>query len=289
MNKIAVLVLGCFAPLVLDRVLGAFADERFKFFLHLDAKEDLEAYLGQMQHRARLQIVTSRIPIFWGGFSMVQAEIKLAQAALADPEISSMILLSDDTAPLFGPDKIYQALSEVPDRITCQANGRPRHWYSDFYYPDSKFSSLRGIAMDHRQLLPVDFQNILQLEKLRAKGKKNIPILYFGRQWWALSRASLTKILAYLQADSHFMESFRFSLFPDETFFPTAYRTCFPHTETIDIPVFAEYNKHVHPWLFTSAAEIKDTKMGPEHLFVRKIKPSMPEIIDELAAGFGFS
>jgi hypothetical protein len=283
-NKIAVLVLGCWAPLVLDRVMAAFNDERFQFFLHLDAKQNLDNYLAKITNQQRLTVVSQRIPVYWGGFSMVEAEIELAEAALGDPDVSSLMLISDDTAPLVAPDKVYQALTDFPDRITCQPNGRPRHWYSNFYYTDSKFSTLRGIEMDQKQFLPSDFENILQLEKLRAKGKKELPVLYFGRQWWALSRTSLTKILNYIKQDDHFVESFRFSLFPDETFFPTAYRLCFPDKKTIDIPVFAEYNRHIHPWLFTSAAEIRDTKFGEEHMFVRKVKTTMPEIVDGLVA-----
>jgi hypothetical protein len=287
MSKVGVLVLGSWGPQILDRVLGIFNDERFRFFLHIDAKQDLAAYTAKMQHAGRLTLIENRVEVFWGGFSMIEAEIVLIEAALRDAEIGTMVLVSDDTAPLRSPDAIYSALTEVPDRITCTPNGRPKSWYEDFFYTDSKFAALRGIGMDQKQFRPSDFENILRLERLRAKGKRKIETMYFGRQWWALHRESAATILEFLKQDEHFVESFRFSLFPDETFFPTAFRICFPDKKTPDIPTYADYARPVHPWQFTSAAEIRETKFGPEHLFVRKIKVEMPDIITDLAAAWG--
>jgi hypothetical protein len=286
MSKVGVLVLGSWGPLILDRVLAAFDDERFRFLLHIDAKHDQAAYTAKMQHAGRLTLIENRAEVYWGGFSMIEAELALVEAALRDNEITSLVLVSDDTAPLHGPDAVYRALMEAPDRITCTPNGRPKYWYEGFFYTDSRFVALRGVNADEREFRPHDFEMILRLERLRAKGKRRIETMYFGRQWWALSRASAAKILEFLRQDQHFVESFRFSLFPDETFFPTAFRICFPDRQTPDIPTYADYGRPVHPWQFTAADEICGTAFGPEHLFVRKIKIDMPEVIDDLAAGW---
>jgi hypothetical protein len=282
-KKVGVLVLGAYAPLVLDQMIEKFEGNNFRFFLHLDSKQNLEAYTGKMKNTSALCVVEPRVKVYWGAISMVEAEIVLAKAALADPSISSMILISDDSAPLAAPSVIYQALLDQPDRITTTPNGRPRHWYDEFFYTDSDFAALRGVDMGLKHFLPSDFANISRLEKLRARGKKKIDILYFGRQWWSLSRASLQTVLQFVDQDEHFMESFRFSLFPDETFFPTAYRLCFPAAPASEIPTFADYGKPVHPWQYSSADEILAVKTGPEHLFIRKIKPGCEGVIAALA------
>jgi len=286
MNKVGILVLGAFAPLILDEVLALFDASRFRIFLHIDAKQDLPDYVSKLRHLDRVVLIQQRVAVFWGGFSMVEAEIALMEAAVQYPDVSNLILVSDDSVPLVSPDAIYEALITIPDRITCVPNGRPRQWYERFFYSDSKFSYLRIGSMEERYFTEKDSGNIQRMEALRKKGKKNLPIFYFGRQWWALGRPSALEILAYIESDEHFVESFRFSLFPDELFFPTAYRMCFPDHKTPEIPTYADYGRPVHPWIFTSSQEIRDTKFGSEHLFVRKIKPSLPNIVRELAEGW---
>jgi hypothetical protein len=286
MSKVGVLVLGSWGPLILDRVLEVFDDARFKFLLHIDAKQDLSAYTAKMRHAGRLTLIENRVEVFWGGFSMIEAEIVLIEAALRDPEIGTLVLVSDDTAPLRRPDAVYSALMDVPDRITCTPNGRPKSWYEDFFYTDSKFAALRGVGMDQKQFQPHDFENILRLERLRAKGKRKIETMYFGRQWWSLSRESAVTILDFLKGDQHLMESFRFSLFPDEIFFPTVFRLCFPEKKTPNIPTYADYGRPVHPWQYSSAEEIRGAKISDEHLFIRKVKPELPDVINGLAASW---
>jgi len=284
MNKVALLFLGTFAPLVFDQVLNLFDSERFRIFLHIDSKRNLSEYLSKLKNLEKVTLIQNRVQVYWGGFSMVEAEIALIEAALQYPDVANLVLLSDDSAPLKSPTLIYEALAAVPDRITCEPNGRPRQWYDRFYYTDSTFSSLRMEPMQERYFTDRDAKNIERMEALRKRGKKPIPAMFFGRQWWALGRSSAEKVLDYIKNDDHFVESFRFSLFPDEIFFPTAYRMCFPDQKTANIPTYADYGRPVHPWVFTSAEEILATKFSIEHLFIRKIRPNMPEIIPQLAA-----
>ena len=158
-NKIGILVLCCWAPSIVAKVISQFDKQECKFFLHLDGKRDLDAYRQQMGPTPgkHVRFIDNRVTVFWGGFTMVEAEIALAAAALADPEISQVILISDDTAPIWRPEAICDALRAYPDRITCIPNGRPRRWYEEFYFADSNFSNLRMIDMEERSFNDQDF------------------------------------------------------------------------------------------------------------------------------------
>jgi hypothetical protein len=187
-KKIAMLVIGSAAPRIIDRVSAFFDEKRFKFFLHVDAKTDLTAYMSNLSNPEKFTLVEDRVAVFWGGFSMVEAELSLIRRALADPEISHFILISDDTAPLRSPDAIYRSIVNVPDRMGNLRNGWREGWYYGFFYPDSTFSSLRPMGLhEERQVKPIDGKMIVRLEMLRARGKKSVPAVCFGRQWWALT------------------------------------------------------------------------------------------------------
>ncbi len=288
MPRTGVLVLCYAAPAVIGRVVRLLGSEHFRYFLHVDAKLELAAYQGRMMHASGVTFVEPRIGVFWGGYNTIEAELALARAALADPALENFILISDDSAPLLPAERISEALGASPDRISCEAR-RPDHvFYRNFYYVDSKFTSLRHVVMAERAFTDADSLAIQRLERLRAQGKKPLPALYVGRQWWSFGRDSLSRIVSLIDGDAHLAESFRVSFIPDEMFFQTAYRMCCADRAHRDMPVYADFRRQAKlPWVFSSAAEIAAAGIGEDFLFVRKIKADCPGIVDDLAGGWG--
>jgi hypothetical protein len=281
MSKIGALVLCHSAPLIIDKVIGLLGQDCFRFFLHVDKKLNISDYVSAMKNAGQVAFIEDRITIFWGGFGMVEAEIALAEAALADPEISSFVLISDDTVPLRPPAEIHAALAAAPDRIVCAAKGRTRKVYDEFYFLDAKFSSLRGRDMNETYLRPEDFERFERMVQLRRRGKKPLETLYFGRQWWSLSRHSLQAIVRLAKEDDWLLESFRFSACPDETFFQTCFRLCFPQAPVLDLPTYNDWSRPAaRPWVFSTAEDLRATKFDQAHLFARKIRRDLPELVD---------
>ena len=283
MKKIAILVIGANAPKILGRVLDHFDDPRFRFFLHVDAKIDISPYTRDVRNLDRITMIQPRLPVFWGGFSMIEAELALIKAALADPSVQRLALWSDDTAPLRGPDETYQALMDAPDRIATDVLPYVQNWYNQFYFADSRFTNPLKMDVQKRNFELVDWENIKRLQCLVERGKKPLENVYFSRQWWALGRASAEAILHYADEDEHLVESFRFSLFPDETFFPTLFRLCFPETKVPDVPMYADYDRWPVPWVFGKRNELPSVKLISDRLFVRKLSPDAINLVDVLA------
>src|SRR5215472_15428620 len=74
----------------------------FDIFVHIDAKADKEKFvarLGGMSHECRF--LPQRVSVFWGGYSMMEAEFALLRAAIAAGPYDKYLLLSDDTFPVF--------------------------------------------------------------------------------------------------------------------------------------------------------------------------------------------
>ena len=284
MNKVAILVIGAKAPKVLGRVLDLFDDVRFRFFLHVDAKINLDAYRKELGHDDRLTLIEPRIPVFWGGYSMIEVELALLREALADPDVVNLVLWSDDTAPLRAAEEIYQSLMKAPDRISNEVRDYTQEWYTKFYFGDSNFTSFVK-HMDPRDFGTTDWENLKRLQLFTQRGKKDLKKVFFSRQWWSLSRDSATTILRYIQQDEHLVDSFRYSLFPDEIFFATLYQLCGLKADVSEVPMFADYERPPVPFIYTWPRDLPDPrKVPPKYLFFRKIWPWSTDLVDRMAS-----
>ncbi len=284
MNKVAVLVIGAKAPKVLGRVLDLFDDERFRFFLHVDAKINLDAYRKELGHADRLTMIEPRIAVFWGGYSMIEVELALMREALADPDVANLVLWSDDTAPLRAAEEIYQSLMNAPDRIASEVRDYTQEWYTKFYFGDSNFTSFIK-HLDPRDFGAADWENIKRLQLFKQRGKKELKKVFFSRQWWSLGRDSATTILRYIEQDEHLVESFRYSLFPDEIFFATLYQLCGLKADVSEVPMFADYERPPVPFVYTRPRDLPDPRKVPSnYLFFRKIWPWSVDLVDRMAS-----
>ncbi|HEY0419656.1 MAG TPA: beta-1,6-N-acetylglucosaminyltransferase, partial [Acetobacteraceae bacterium] len=79
----------------------------------MDAKTDL-ATLAEAALRlpAHARLVAPRIPVFWGGWSMMRATLALIEAALAEADYERLVLLSGDSLPVRDADAIEATLLE---------------------------------------------------------------------------------------------------------------------------------------------------------------------------------
>lgn len=154
---VALLVLAHAAPSVLAVTARIFDDPRFRIYVHLDRKADLDAYCGGHVWPGRLCFIEERYEIFWGGFNMVRATEALARAALADASNAVCCLISDDALPLWPCERVHEALVAVPDRIDLGLSRRNPPFlrrYTDFYFLDSRMTSARWLEVQERCVDP---------------------------------------------------------------------------------------------------------------------------------------
>ncbi len=278
MDKIGLLVMGSQAPLVLDRVVDSLDDRLFRVFLHVDGKCDLASYVGTMRNLHRITVVEPRSNVFWGGYSMVEAEMTLIRAALADPELDTFVMLSDDAAPVRRPDIVHAALVSTPDRISADLRDDVQQWYYRFYFPDTNATMYRDRGWWERTIEPEDLDKFRHLVAAQERGKKQIGRIYFSRQWWSLSRTSLTALVNNLDQDEHLVESFRFCVMSDELMFATLYQMQHTDLVTLGVPMFNQFTPHCRT--FHDEHELAEIRLSPEHLFMRKIRPDRADLVE---------
>ena len=282
MDRIGLLVLGSQAPLILDAVLDGLDDARFRVFLHVDAKLPLEHYTRPLRNLARITLVEPRTKVFWGGFSMIEAETTLIRAALADPSIRTFTMLSDDAAPVRRADVLYTALRDGPNRMSFDLRDDVQPWYRGFYCPDAEFSMYRDRAWQERTVSETDLDTLRRLVALRERGKKPLDRVFFSRQWWSLDRPTLESILRVMDEDTHLTESFRFSVMSDELMFATIFQLLHPGRVTLGVPMCMHFTPHCRT--FHTPAELAELRVQPDHLFARKLHPERTELVEAARA-----
>ena len=100
--QIAYLILAHAQPQQIGRLTRRLAAPGVRFYLHIDANTPDEAFAAMQQEVARSCAAATwiaRQPCRWGGFSLVDASLRLIEAALAD-DCDWLVLLSGQDYPL---------------------------------------------------------------------------------------------------------------------------------------------------------------------------------------------
>ncbi len=97
--KIAYLILAHNTPNHLRRLVQSLASDTSKSFIHLDRKSENHGFFETRGHN--VCYTTSRVPVYWGDFSQVEAILILINTAYSDPvQFDRFVLLSGSDFPL---------------------------------------------------------------------------------------------------------------------------------------------------------------------------------------------
>jgi hypothetical protein len=235
--RIAVLVMGHANPAVFGRLTGALDHPRIRIFAHLDARTALDPF--QEQAAADVHFLDKRVVNLWGAWSQVEAALRLMRAARAEGPFTSYVLISGDTLPLVLPEALIAALAATPTMLQFERFG-PNHQFhkrvSGIFVGHSTFGRMRekGGWMDQLRLDPRDFDDILAAMRT-ARAKRNLGFTVFkGSQWMALSQPHLDALFDFFDRDPTYVEIYRYSLIPDESFFHSALKQLFPKLPSRD-------------------------------------------------------
>lgn len=179
------------------------------FYVHMDAKSNYfpEAETAQL---ANVVLLSDRVSVRWGGFSQIEATLKLFETAFANEDNAYFHLVSGEDVvlqPFEVIEKQWQQRFDFQAMMTCER--APQYAYRfimDSPHADSNWQ---------RQLTG---KIITKLQQGVAKVKPYHSPIYFGSQWFSVTRADWEKIMPFTDEYSDF---FRHKLVPDEHFFQT--------------------------------------------------------------------
>lgn len=181
------------------------------FYVHMDAKSKSCDYpKTDLANLANVFLLKDRIMVRWGGFSQIEATLKLFETAFAHEDNAYFHLLSGEDVvlqPFEVIEKQWQQRFDFQAMMTCER--APQYAYRfimDSPHADSNWQ---------RQLTG---KIITKLQQGVAKVKTYHSPIYFGSQWFSVTRADWEKIVPFIDGYSDF---FRHKLVPDEHFFQT--------------------------------------------------------------------
>lgn len=268
---------------MLARLVAALGDRRI--VVHVDADADLAPFAAI----DGIRLVPDRVSVNWGGFSVVDATLRLLRDCLdelGDERDASIVLLSGSDYPVRPTAEFEQYLRTVPwsEHVRAVAVGGDdrfltnrirRRWFFDAIRPGRSGWRRKANASVRRTLALV-----LPRRPRRAYAALRPAV---SSQWIVLSRDCLDDLMPQA-LDPGFQRLFRHTFAPDELFFATlvhssrwAERTEFGGLEDRGDRLTTEFpNVHyVHPsvavWL--TAVNAADVAASGA-FFARKLRSS---------------
>lgn len=240
--KNAVLILAHKSPVQLAHLLRRLDDERFDFYIHVDAKRDINQFLG-IENKVKFSKVIwikERIKTYFNDFSLVQATVNTMKKALSQ-DYQYFILLTGQDYPIKSNDAICEKLSAnypisyIDMYGVEEAFSKGVSWVEHIGY--SYFSqSLRKKLLNcvgerlyfskygySVKIIPKIYDYIMT--KVRFSPRKKIRSTYYvysaGSHFWILPDISVKHIVQKYDNDSFINNVFQHIAAPEESYFQT--------------------------------------------------------------------
>ena len=268
---------------VLEKCLSLLDDPRNDIYLHIDRKTKEVPFdrLKQSVCQARLTIV-SRIPVNWGGYSQIEAELLLLSTAAAEYH-SRYHLISGADLPLKTQDEMHDFFSRhrTEEYIRFDSNiteDRIRERIRYYYLLQDRIGRNSGIAaavLEQAENMILKVQKTLQIDRT----KNNVP-LYKGTNWFSITQELADYVLS--QSDE-VRRRYRYTLCADEVFLQTIVGNSKFMERAADTSLRCIDWKRGAPYTFT--IEDYDMLMNSGKFFARKFDEKVDmEIVNRIYA-----
>lgn len=219
----AYMILAHHQPDALVRLLDSLKATWAHAFVHVDRKTDVEPFERVLCIRHDCTIIgrSLAVPIYWGGYSMVEATFRVLRVAHQDTRrFERFALLSGVDLPIKSHDAIAERLSGGDEIIRVDRMLNPRG-NSDFDRRANRVFLGDGPLLNKRSRIPLLPHVARKVESwLPNRCYPRLPI-YYGPQWWCLTRSAVEEIFAFADRQSDVMRWFKRTRCPDEMVFQT--------------------------------------------------------------------
>lgn len=200
--------------------LDFFNNKNIQVYIHYDLKstkenvQKLKEYLGEHD---RLHFVEKRVVCKWGMYSLVRATLNMMEAAVDNQDFvpDYIYLMSAACHPIKPFENLQNLLADNYGKEFIQAyDVRYERWVSQgwdkeryqYYFPFCWYGQRRLFEMSCR------FQERFKLNNRKMPIKMD---MYFGSQWFCLTRDTCVKILETMESKK-LERFFELSWIPDE-------------------------------------------------------------------------
>lgn len=289
-------------PLQLGRMIERLDDGASKFFIHLDAKTPIESFAACLEG-AHIRFIDKRERCVWGDFSIVQATIRLMEAASEEQGV--FILMSGQDYPIQSQGHINTFLESNKEFDFIEIEPLEEKWkpkmvkdklehyhilhseergHSNCYAPFrhcSVFQKLRTLMHLLKGRLSVkNFKLLCSLPKRVAPFERQ----YAGSQFWAFSERTFYAVLNYIREHKAALEGYyKYTSSPDEIYFHSVLMDLVAKDSTIKLKEQITYVNYFRKNNVFVTEDFDKLTSAKGKLFARKFDTDIDiEILDKL-------
>ncbi|WP_165003215.1 MULTISPECIES: beta-1,6-N-acetylglucosaminyltransferase [unclassified Enterococcus] len=202
------------------------------FFIHIDKKTNIEPFIQEFKLYKNVNFLrgNDRVKIYWGGFSIVQAEINLVLKALQNGKYLKYVLLSGADYPIKDNEYIYNYFKKNQSIEFIRGINLDNLDHKEFYAKHIDVYQKHDYPMINKnntivfKTFRAMVNRFLRLVKLPPKIRHHKFDLYHGSQWWALSKECLEELMTMYKDNEEDYLNFKIGMFAsDEKFFHTLF------------------------------------------------------------------
>ncbi len=300
--KIAYVILAHKLPKQLTRLVHKLNAGDVSFFIHVDKKTDNQIF---EEIRASLNAFNNvyfmeRRVCNWGEFNAVAITLNIMYVILrSDIRYDYVILLTGQDYPIKSNKQIQKVLNASGGQSFIEFFPLPsEHWENEnggldrLYYWHLNFLGRRIAFMKEKQLrfrilnlLPLRLNNIFSF-------RRKLPhkfAIFGGSAYWCLTRECVEYIGNLVQSDRTYINFFKFTSLPDETFFQTILLNSPLKNSLVNNNLrHIMWSKSSHPEILQK--QHFDQFMNSDKLFARKfdmtIDADVLDMIDQVLCDF---
>ena len=214
-------------PKQVNLLLDALDDPNLDIYVHIDKKSNIGS---EIKTGKRIHILPDeyRVDVGWAVFSQVEATLNLMRYAAARGEYGHYLLCSGQDYPLVKPSELSDFLNKNADfnfvQIWASKNGggytNNYDKRTEIYYPYSVLGNTLPKRIAKRALVELTGGYNRTWPIFRRKQLENVDF-YFGSQWVCISGEMEKWVEEYIKNHQEFIEFYRHTNCPDESFFQT--------------------------------------------------------------------
>jgi hypothetical protein len=263
--KLCALILAHHKPVMLGRLIHRLERAGIRAYVHIDADASQNEFEETCRNSEAI-FLTERLPIYWGGFSIVEAVVRLAERALQDPTLTHFVHISGDSYPIKPDAELLALLSQDVDWIDIAEPRFDSLTYQRIaktYLSDSNIGALK-LGFQERYLTSEVVHRFDEIRDIFViKTSQNFPWRYAkGAQWWCLRQKTLYKCLRVLQENVEFVSWFRYSAIPDESVFNSLVLNFTDAQQCKPCPVFTIWDVVPAPYEFRGSEDIRTIRLS---------------------------
>ncbi|MEW6486028.1 beta-1,6-N-acetylglucosaminyltransferase [Tatumella ptyseos] len=185
------------------------------FYLHIDKKVKISEDIYSLLSKPNIKVVENPVSVYWGGFSQIEATLKLFDLAIKDKGNDFFHLMSGECFPLIDFEEIEERWGNKKNSVFIEMYERPEtYWRLNIGVPYSNSKFIRTI------MGRICNRGFKILGKYIKTTRLDVKYYCFGSQWFSIKRENVESILE--KERKGFFKQFRYTSCIDEHAFQIA-------------------------------------------------------------------